>query len=386
MEGWIIGLSIFGVVSIIVIVVLIVLRNKKHSTYSNKGVEKSKTYEFIFLGNKRLKNTYNSQTITIYEDCIIVRKDVGSSVYYSRIKLFDLDQCVYEIFSDISQKEYFTLCVSLFSRTLVEENVNNINSTSWRAGPYHKVLIHFNFDYSDKILYEREMKALNEAITQALNEVRRSPEYIKDMKKYEAINSSPFMVQFNNTFGCNLEDFKKRLILVNGHNKLLDEFSVSPMSMLYDKINHKIALCVFDGEESLISNLSIEEKLLFISQSELETHEDYLELLKEASVKKLKSLFISLDSIKDIKYISEKAFNPNRKPVAGLNSSAQAEFIHPLYLDSDILKTKNNKDNLDISRYLITFVNAPYPQMYIDKMYFDEEFGGIYSFLKTYQK
>ncbi len=98
MIGLIIGLSIFGVTAIVLLVFLLTKKKEKDNTYVKKGVPKKKIFEFTFSGYKDLNTALNSQTITVYEDCIIVSKDNGSFISYDRIKLFDLGQCVFGIF------------------------------------------------------------------------------------------------------------------------------------------------------------------------------------------------------------------------------------------------------------------------------------------------
>ena len=97
MIGLIIGLAIFGI-TVIVLIVLLITRRKDQETYVKEGTPKKKIFEFTFSGFREYNEAYASQTISIYEDCIIVSKDNGSFTSYDRIKLFDLDQCVCEIF------------------------------------------------------------------------------------------------------------------------------------------------------------------------------------------------------------------------------------------------------------------------------------------------
>ena len=379
MIGLIIGLSIFGVTAIVLLVFLLTKKKEKDNTYVKKGVPKKKIFEFTFSGYKDLNSALNSQTITVYEDCIIVSKDNGTFTSYERIKLFDLDQCIFEIFDGMFKGDAPVLCVSLLSYALVEQSFHGVNDTEWKSTSTSKIFIMFRFENSDKVLYERELKAINEAITEALDKAKNNEDFIEDQRTYKEINESIFMKSFVSIYGCTLDVFKRKLVLVSGHNKLLNEYPVSQMAMLYDKTNQRIALCQFKENaqdlKTAISELSIEEKLLFISKAELVNHENYLELIKQASIDKFRKLFIPLKGIKQIEFV-EASLYTSRKPNPGFTLSAET-----------VLKEKQKeKPSSDISRYLIRFDNAPFEKMYIDKMYLNETFSKHYSFLKNFVK
>lgn len=379
MIGLIIGLSILTIAVIILIVVLIVRNKEEQSTYVKKGVQGKKVFEFTFSGLRDFNTVYVSQTITVYEDCIIISKDNGSIISYDRIKLVDLDQCVFEIFSGIKKNDPPALCISLISYTAVEQAFKTVNETKWKKGSTNKVYILFRFENSEKVLYERELKAINEAVMQAIDKVRDSEEYINEQKSYEIINESIFMKQFINSFGCSLDSYKRRLVLVSGYNELAH----NQMAMVYDKTNQRIAICEFKERakdlKSAISSLSPEEKLLFVSKAELEAFDDYLELIKIASFDKFKSLFLSVDNI-EIEPSSD--YVPIKKLNSEFSLAAQSEFIHAID-DEEKQKRKSSNDN---SLYLINISNHRYSKMYIDKMYFNETFSKHYSFLKEHLK
>ena len=379
MIGLIIGLSIFGVTAIVLLVFLLTKKKEKDNTYVKKGVLKKKIFEFTFSGYKDLNTALNSQTITVYEDCIIVSKDNGTFTSYERIKLFDLDQCIFEIFDGMFKGDAPVLCVSLLSYSLVEQSFHGINDTEWKSTSTSKNFIMFRFEKSDKVLYERELKAINEAITEALDKAKNNEDFIEDQRTYKEINESIFMKSFVSIYGCTLDVFKRKLVLVSGHNKLLNEYPVSQMAMLYDKTNQRIALCEFKENaqdlKTAISDLSIEEKLLFISKAELVNHENYLELIKQASIDKFRKLFIPLKGIAAIEFVKASLYT-SRKPNPGFTLSAES-----------VLKEKQKeKSSSNISRYMIRFDNAPFEKMYIDKMYLNETFSKHYSFLKEFLK
>ena len=383
MIGLIIGLAIFGI-TVIVLIVILITKRKDQGTYVKKGSPKKKIFEFAFSGYRELNEAYSSQTITIYEDCIIVSKDNGSFVSYERISLFDLDQCVFEIFDGMYKGDAPALCISLLSYALVEHSFTGINDTEWKTSATRKIFIMFRFEKNDKVLYERELKAINEYIIEALNKARESEDYIEDKKMYEQINESYFMKQFVSVYGCSLDIFKRKLVLVCGHDKLLNEYPVSQMAMVYDKPNQRIALCRFKENaqdlKTAISELSVEEKLLFVSKAELGNNEQYLELLKQASLDKFRKLFIPLSSISEIDFVEAMLYT-SKKPRPGFRLEAQSSFIHP----KDTEK-KKEKSSSDVSRYMIKFENAEYEKMYINKMYFNETFSKHYSFLQQFLK
>ena len=276
------------------------------------------------------------------------------------------------------------LCISLLSYALVEHSFTGINDTEWKTSATRKIFIMFRFEKNDKVLYERELKAINEYIIEALNKARESEDYIEDKKMYEQINESYFMKQFVSVYGCSLDIFKRKLVLVCGHDKLLNEYPVSQMAMVYDKPNQRIALCRFKENaqdlKTAISELSVEEKLLFVSKAELGNNEQYLELLKQASLDKFRKLFIPLSSISEIDFVEAMLYT-SKKPRPGFRLEAQSSFIHP----KDTEK-KKEKSSSDVSRYMIKFENAEYEKMYINKMYFNETFSKHYSFLQQFLK
>lgn len=384
MIGIIIGLGVLVVAVSVLIVVFATKSEKKQNTYKKHGVPKKKIFEFTFSGHKDLNEAYNSQTIMIYEDCIIVSKDNGSFVSYERIKLFDLDQCVFEIFDGMYKGDAPVLCISFISYALVEQSLRGVNDTDWKATSTSKIFIMFRFDTTEKVLYERELKGIHEIISNTLEKAKSSEDYIEDKKTFEEIQNSVFMKSFINIYGCNLDVFKRKLVLVSGHNKLLNEYPVSQMAMVYDKTNQRIALCQFKENaqdlKTAMQDLSVEEKLLFISKSELQTNDDYLELIKEASIDKFRKLFTPIDSISQIEYVNAVLYT-SKKPNMGFSLVTQSPFIHP----KDIAKNKE-KSSSDVSRYLITFNKAAFEKMYIDKMYFNETFSKHYSFLKQFLK
>lgn len=383
MIGLIIGLGIFGI-TIIVLIVILITNRKEQGTYVKEGTPKKKIFEFTFSGYRELNEAFASQTITIYEDCIIVSKNNGSFVSYDRIKLFDLSQCVFEIFDGMFKGDAPALCISLFSYALVEQSFYGINDTEWKTSPTSKIFIMFRFEKSDKVLYERELKAINEKIIEALDKARENEDYIEDKKMYQQINDSLFMKQFVSIYGCSLEVYKRRLVLVSGHNKLLNEYPVKQMAMVYDKPNQRIALCEFKENaqdlKTAISELPPEEKLLFISKAELDNNDNYLELIKQASIEKFRKLFVSLKSISEIEFVEAMLYT-SKKPKPGFRLEAQSSFIHPISSEK-----KKEKPNSDVSRYVIRFENADYEKMYIDKMYFNETFSKHYAFLKQFLK
>ena len=357
----IIGLSIL-ILTIIVLIVILITKRKEQGTYVKKGTPKKKIFELTFSGYREYNEAYASQTIAIYEDSIIVSKDNGSFVSHDRIKLFDLDQCVFEIFDGMFKGDAPALCITLLSYALVEQSFGRLNESEWKLTPTSKIFIMFRFDKSDKVLYERELKAVNEKIAEALEKAKQSEDYIEDKKMYEQINESMFMKQFVSIYGCSLDIFKRRLVLVCGHNKLLNEYPVSQMAMVYDRANQRIALCKFkENAQDLktgISELSVEEKLLFISKAELGNNGNYLELIKQASIEKFRQLFIPLKNIKDIEFV-EAVLYTSKKPKPGFRLEAQSSFIHPKEVEK-----KKEKDSSDVSRYMITFENADYEKMY----------------------
>ena len=379
----IIGLSIL-ILTIIVLIVILITKRKEQGTYVKKGTPKKKIFELTFSGYREYNEAYASQTIAIYEDSIIVSKDNGSFVSHDRIKLFDLDQCVFEIFDGMFKGDAPALCITLLSYALVEQSFGRLNESEWKLAPTSKIFIMFRFDKSDKVLYERELKAVNEKIAEALEKAKQSEDYIEDKKMYEQINESMFMKQFVSIYGCSLDIFKRRLVLVCGHNKLLNEYPVSQMAMVYDRANQRIALCKFKENaqdlKTAISELSVEEKLLFISKAELGNNENYLELIKQASIEKFRQLFIPLKNIKDIEFV-EAVLYTSKKPKPGFRLEAQSSFIHP----KEVAK-KKEKDSSDVSRYMITFENADYEKMYINQMYFNETFSKHYAFLQQFLK
>ena len=190
------------------------------------------------------------------------------------------------------------------------------------------------------------------------------------------------MKSFVSIYGCTLDVFKRKLVLVSGHNKLLNEYPVSQMAMVYDKTNQRIALCEFKENaqnlKTAISDLSVEEKLLFISKAELDNHDNYLELIKQDSIEKFRKLFIPLKGIKQIEFV-EASLYTSKKPNPGFALSAASSFIY-------VKENKKEKSSNDVSRYMIKFDNAPFEKMYIDKMYFNETFSKNYSFLQTFLK
>ena len=379
----IIGLSIL-ILTIIVLIVILITKRKEQGTYVKKGTPKKKIFELTFSGYREYNEAYASQTIAIYEDSIIVSKDNGSFVSHDRIKLFDLDQCVFEIFDGMFKGDAPALCITLLSYALVEQSFGRLNESEWKLTPTSKIFIMFRFDKSDKVLYERELKAVNEKIAEALEKAKQSEDYIEDKKMYEQINESMFMKQFVSIYGCSLDIFKRRLVLVCGHNKLLNEYPVSQMAMVYDRANQRIALCKFkENAQDLktgISELSVEEKLLFISKAELGNNGNYLELIKQASIEKFRQLFIPLKNIKDIEFV-EAVLYTSKKPKPGFRLEAQSSFIHPKEVEK-----KKEKDSSDVSRYMITFENADYEKMYINQMYFNETFSKHYAFLQQFLK
>ena len=384
MIGIIVGLGVLLVAVSVLIVLLATRSEKKQNTYKKRGVPKKKILEYTFFGHKDLNEAYNSQTLMLYEDCIIVSKDNGSFVLYDRIKLFDLDQCVFEIFDGRYKGDAPVLCISRLSYALVEQSSQGVNDTEWKTTPTSKIFIMFRFDPSEKVLYERQLKGIHEVISETLEKARSNEDYIEDKKNYEAINDSVFMKSFVGIYGCNLDIFKRRLVLVSGHNKLLNEYPVSQMAMVYDRTNQRIALCEFKESakdlKTAMQDLSVEEKLLFISKSELQTNDDYLELIKQASIEKFRKLFIPLDNITEIEFV-EASLYTSKKPNPGFSLAIQSPFIHP----KDIEKNKE-KSSSDVSRYLIKFKDSQYEKMYIDKMYFNETFSRHYSFLNKFLK
>ena len=126
--------------------------------------------------------------------------------------------------------------------------------------------------------------------------------------------------------------------------------------------------------------MSVEEKLLFVSKAELGNNEQYLELLKQASLDKFRKLFIPLSSISEIDFVEAMLYT-SKKPKPGFRLEAQSSFIHP----KDTEK-KKEKYSSDVSRYMIKFENAEYEKMYISKMYFNETFSKHYSFLQQFLK
>ena len=383
MIGLIIGLAIFGI-TVIVLIVLLITRRKDQETYIKEGTPKKKIFEFTFSGFREYNEAYASQTISIYEDCIIVSKDNGSFTSYDRIKLFDLDQCVCEIFDGMFKGDAPALCISLLSYALVEQSFKGLKDSDWKATPTSKIFILFRFYKKDKVLYERELMAINEKIGEALNKARDTEDYIEDKKMYEQIQESIFMKSFMSIYGCSLDIFKRKLVLVCGHNKLLNEYPVSQMAMVYDKPNQRIALCQFKENaqdlKEAISELSPEEKLLFISKAELENNDNYLELIKQASIDKFRKLFVPLKNVQEIEFVEAMLYT-SKKPKPGFRLAAASPFIHPKDVEQ-----KKEKSSSDVSRYLIKFENAEYEKMYINKMYFNETFSKHYSFLQQFLK
>ena len=379
MIGYIIGFSVLGLTVIVLVVILLTRNKEKNSTYIKGGIQKKKLFEFSFIGYRDYNEVYNSQTITIYEDCIMVSKDNGSFSSYERIKLYDLDQCVFEIFSGIRAGDPPALCISLFSYALVEQSFKTVNDTKWKLGSTNKIFILFRFDESEKVVYEHELKAINEAISEAINKIKESDDYINEQKTYEEINDSVFMKQFISIYGCDLDTFKRRLVYISGHNKLLNEYAVSQMAMVYDKTNQKFALCEFaeraNDLKSGIANLSVEEKLLFLTKGEIDSVEDYLSLIKQASIEKFRKLFLPANDISNISFEKATMYTSKRQNI-GFHLAMQSEYIH-----------QDDKDyGSDVSRYMISFSNSDFEKMYIDKNYFNETFSNKYSFLKQFLK